>query len=98
MLLRKGIMPLHSSIVGSLTVSMLIIMMLTFASELYGQTQESDSDPTLSPYESGYVHGCDDARITDFSARYINQPEKGPNFHTDEFMRGYDAGYNACFE
>jgi hypothetical protein len=98
MLLRKGIISLRSSIVGSLSVSMLVTVTLTFALELYGQTQESDSNPTLSPYESGYIHGCDDSRITDFSARYINQPEKGPDFHTDEFMRGYDAGYNACFE
>jgi hypothetical protein len=27
---------------------------------------------------------------------HINQPEKGPSFHTDEFMRGYNAGYDAC--
>lgn len=30
------------------------------------------------------------------SDRYINQPEKGPNFHTNEFMRGYNDGYDAC--
>jgi hypothetical protein len=98
MLLRKGVMSLHSSIVGSLSISILISMMLTFALELYVQAQESDSNTTLSPYESGYVHGCNDSRITDFSARYINQVEKGPSFHTDEFMHGYDTGYNACFE
>jgi hypothetical protein len=51
---------------------------------------------TKSPFESGYGHGCDDAGITDFSDRYINQPGKGPSFHTEEFMRGYDTGYNAC--
>jgi hypothetical protein len=28
--------------------------------------------------------------------RYINQPERGPSFHTDEFMRGYNSGYNVC--
>ena len=49
-----------------------------------------------SPFESGYGHGCSDADITDFSDRYINQPGKGPNFHTDEFMLGYDRGFNAC--
>lgn len=89
-------MSLFSSIIGS--VSVLTIMMLTFTLELYAQAQESDSNTTLSPYESGYVHGCEDSRTTDFSDRYINQPEKGPSFHTDEFMRGYDAGYNECFE
>jgi hypothetical protein len=49
-----------------------------------------------SPYESGYNHGCNDAKISDPSDRYINQPEKGPSFHTDEFMNGYNDGYNAC--
>lgn len=49
-----------------------------------------------SPYQSGYDHGCDDARISDSSDRYINQPEKGPSFHTSEFMNGYDAGFNSC--
>jgi hypothetical protein len=66
--------------------------------EHYVEAQDSDSKTTLSPYESGYAHGCDDSRTTDFSERYINQPEKGPSSHTDEFMRGYDAGYNECFE
>jgi hypothetical protein len=48
-----------------------------------------------SPYESGYDHGCDDAD-EDFDDRYINQPERGPSFHTDAFMRGYNAGFNDC--
>jgi hypothetical protein len=49
-----------------------------------------------SPHDSGYDHGCDDAKISDPSDRYLNQPEKGPSFHTDEFMNGYHEGYNAC--
>lgn len=49
-----------------------------------------------SPYDSGYDHGCDDAGISDPSDRYINQPEKGPSFHTSEFMNGYNAGFNSC--
>ena len=49
-----------------------------------------------SPYESGYEHGCDDADISDPDDRYINQPEKGPSFHTNEFMRGYNDGYDEC--
>jgi hypothetical protein len=47
-------------------------------------------------YESGRDHGCDDARISDPSDRYINQPGKGPSFHTGEFMDGYNAGFNQC--
>lgn len=38
----------------------------------------------------------DDADISDPDDRYINQPEKGPSFHTDEFMSGYNDGYDAC--
>lgn len=49
-----------------------------------------------SPYDSGYDHGCDDADISDPNERYINQPEKGPSFHTNEFMNGYNDGYDAC--
>jgi hypothetical protein len=51
-----------------------------------------------SPYRSGYDHGCDDAAILDPSERYINQPKKGPSFHTEEFMSGYYNGFNACSE
>jgi hypothetical protein len=51
---------------------------------------------STSPYQSGYTHGCSDARISDPSDRYINEPGKGPGFHTPAFMNGYYAGYNAC--
>jgi hypothetical protein len=47
-------------------------------------------------YDSGYDHGCDDAGISDRSERYYNQPEKGPAFHTENFNRGYNDGFDAC--
>jgi hypothetical protein len=55
-------------------------------------------DETASnlPYRSGYNHGCSDAKISDSSKKYINQPGKGPNYHTTEFMRGYDDGFDSC--
>jgi hypothetical protein len=56
------------------------------------------SDPSAygsSPYDSGYNHGCDDAGLSS-SDRYINEPGKGPNFHTDEFMSGYHDGFQEC--
>ena len=28
--------------------------------------------------------------------RYINQPGKGPSFHTDRFIDGYNDGFDAC--
>ena len=49
-----------------------------------------------SPYASGFDHGCDDAGISDPSERYINQDEKGPSYHTSEFMEGYYDGFDAC--
>ena len=47
-------------------------------------------------YDSGYGHGCDDAGISDPNDRYINQPERGPSFHTGAFMDGYNAGIGSC--
>lgn len=48
------------------------------------------------PYKSGYSHGCSDAKISDSSKRYINQAGKGPGYHTSEFMRGYNDGFEFC--
>ena len=48
-----------------------------------------------SPYDSGYNHGCDDAGLS-ASDRYINEEGKGPSFHTDEFMSGYNDGFQSC--
>jgi hypothetical protein len=48
-----------------------------------------------SAYEAGRDHGCDDARLSP-SDRYINEPGKGPNNHTPEFMSGYRDGFQNC--
>jgi|SRR5919198_756536 hypothetical protein len=48
-----------------------------------------------TPFQAGYDHGCSDAKET-FSLRYINQPGKGPSFHTQEFMNGYNRAFSAC--
>jgi hypothetical protein len=47
-------------------------------------------------YNSGYEHGCNDAGISDKASRYINQPEAGPSLNSDEFMHGYNDGFDAC--
>lgn len=73
--------------------SFLAITLIT--SGLASQIHSIDAS-SKSPYESGYDHGCDDADISDPDDRYINQPEKGPSFHTNEFMRGYNDGYDEC--
>ncbi len=47
-------------------------------------------------YNSGYTHGCSDAKMDDPSERYTNQAGKGPSFHTSEFMSGYNDGFEIC--
>jgi hypothetical protein len=49
-------------------------------------------------YDSGYSHGCADAKISDPSQRYINQPGMGPNFHTDNFDQEYKDGFSICLK
>jgi hypothetical protein len=57
-----------------------------------------DNTANNLPYKSGYGHGCSDAKISDSTKRYINQPGKGPAYHTSEFMRGYNDGFESCFK
>jgi hypothetical protein len=87
-----------SSYLGCCLSTTLLFSLLTMLVSVLGlQMHQVDAlSSTKSPFESGYNHGCNDSRISNFSDRYINQPGKGPSFHTDEFMRGYDTGYNDC--
>lgn len=48
-----------------------------------------------SPRSAGYDHGCDDGNLG--YHKYLNTPSKGIDFHSSEFMQGYDDGYKACF-
>jgi hypothetical protein len=57
------------------------------------QTQNVMAKET--PFQDGYGHGCADSKLT-LSERYIDQPSKGPQFHTQEFMTGYNTGFNTC--
>jgi hypothetical protein len=65
-----------------------ILSVIAFTSPTYASSDD--------PYESGYNHGCDDAGLADVNSRYINQPEKGPSFHTKSFMDGYNDGFGSC--
>ena len=77
-----------------IAVWIIVFLLLSVSfSALQLQTVQASSN---SPYDSGFDHGCDDADISDPDDRYINQPGKGPSFHTDEFMSGYDDGYDDC--
>ncbi|MGD9533971.1 MAG: PKD domain-containing protein [Candidatus Nitrosocosmicus sp.] len=66
--------------------------------KLSSEIVDPDVDKDTIPYNSGYNHGCSDAKISDPEERYINQPGKGPNNHTDEFMDGYNDGFDSCSE
>jgi len=67
-----------------------------FISMILAVTTDSSGYASSNAYDSGYNHGCDDAGISDPDDRYINQPEKGPPFHTETFMRAYNDGFGAC--
>ena len=50
----------------------------------------------IKPYDSGFNHGCSDSHIENANDRYINQPGKGPSYHTEQFMEGYKDGFKEC--
>jgi hypothetical protein len=52
----------------------------------------------MASYNSGYNHGCDDAKISNPNDRYINQPGTGPTSHSEEFMDGFNDGFYDCRE
>lgn len=79
----------RSSIFYSVPIFVLAIFVVTassFPAEIFAQ----------SPYNSGYSHGCSDAKISDPDKRYVNQPGMGPSYHTSQFMNGYNDGYIDC--
>jgi hypothetical protein len=73
-----------------ISISLGVLTLLTMRSPV-GQPTYAASTQT-----SGYNHGCSDAQISNPADRYINQPEKGPGFHTGTFMQAYNEGFNAC--
>jgi hypothetical protein len=77
-----------------LSILMIMVASSTLIAQQLASMQQVYASES-SPYDSGYDHGCDDAGKSE-SEKYINQPEKGPSFHTNEFMDGYYAGLNAC--
>lgn len=72
-----------------------ITLIIGIVAILFISIPGSASASSKSPYESGYDHGYNDAQLFYPSEQYINQPGKGPEFHTSEFMDGYYAGYAA---
>jgi hypothetical protein len=82
----------------NLTISFRCIIFgsAVFISMILAVATDSSGYASSNAYDSGYNHGCDDAGISDADDRYINQPEKGPPFHTGTFMRAYNDGFDAC--
>jgi hypothetical protein len=79
--------------------------------EKHPDLDECQGNPTTTPednqvnsrviksaFDSGYKHGCNDATIANENKRYINQPGKGPAYHTSEFMNGYLDGFADCIK
>jgi hypothetical protein len=71
----------------------LLAILMTFVTiaSFYSNTALAQSS-----YDSGFEHGCSDKKISNPDHRYINQPSKGPEYHTDLFMSGYNNGFDSC--
>ena len=67
-----------------------------FISIIFAVTTGSRIYAFSNAYYSGFDYGCADAGISDPDDRYINQPGKGPAFHTISFMNGYKEGFYFC--
>lgn len=74
----------------------LIVPVFVFSVLLFSVSLSTEKVFAQSPYNSGYDHGCNDAKVSDSDNRYINQPGKGSEYHTSEFMNGYRDGFNSC--
>jgi len=76
-----------------LTLVAALVIVATSSSILLQSAMAKKGD--AGSYDVGYKHGCSDASLSP-SARYINQPDKGPSQHSGIFMQGYNAGFAAC--
>ena len=75
----------------TISVSLLVLKLLIIVNRIGQLIIYAASAPT-----SGYSRGCSDSQISNLADRYINQPEKGPSFHSNAFMQAYHDGFNAC--
>ncbi|MGC1132892.1 MAG: hypothetical protein WA941_08715 [Nitrososphaeraceae archaeon] len=78
---------------GSEYVIFGIVILISIVSVV---TTSLPANASSDAYEAGYDHGCHDADFRYPGDRYINQPGNGPSQHSDEFMSGYEDGFNAC--
>lgn len=75
-------------------IALVAIMMTMIATTPTSAFAKNEGGPKA--YDSGFNHGCSDAHIYVASDRYINQDEKGPAYHSQDFMDGYYAGFKEC--
>lgn len=73
-----------------LSYNSVVVISITIMFPLAGLPTYSNLAIAISPYDSGYNHGCSDAASGGHP--YLNSH---PN-HTPEFMDGYNSGYSAC--
>lgn len=74
----------------------IFLLLITTAVNFSIVSPGSAGSAMTESYDSGYDHGCHNARISNPSDRYISQPGKGSSFHTNEFMDGYNDGFYMC--
>ena len=73
----------------SIAIALAVLVLSIGANVALGKDSNSN-------YQSGYDHGCADAKIDNSNDWYISQPGKGKAFHTGEFISGYDNGFRNC--
>ena len=76
-----GCSSIHGRRIAIILTAMVLLLILTTTPRL----------AVASLYSSGYSH----CRLG--FHKYLNTPGNGIDFHTPEFMLGYDKGYKACF-
>jgi hypothetical protein len=74
--------------------ALVLLVIISIITALSGLFMSGQLAAALTPYDSGYRHGCADGRLGGHF--YLDTPGKGPTFHTAAFMQGYNNGYSAC--
>lgn len=77
-------------------IALIFVLVSTLINNTFSFYSIGNNAYAQSPYQSGYSHGCSDAKISNSDDQYINQPGRGPSYHTSEFMNGYYNGFDDC--
>jgi hypothetical protein len=83
------------TLLGFIARKPIVIIVSTMLPLLLFVLIATSQSAAATPYSDGYSHGCDDGKVG--YHKYLDTPGKEIDFHTTEFMQGYDTGYKACF-